>query len=129
MCLQTTWEKPKKAEKDIIVYKIVELTNRGIKAPYNDFIYEPYKLYKTKMKLTDDFCPFDTIAQIARDNCNEKLYNIGQGFHSAKYKKRLGWVDERTQFIVKCIIPKGSLYYKGLTNLMVSNQIIITLEV
>lgn len=122
-------EKPKKARKDTIVYKILQLENEGIIAPCNYFVYEPYKLYKTEMRLTNSSSAFDDIAQHAMESCNKKLYSIGKGFHSAKYKKRLGQsLYNEDQFIVKCIIPKGSLYYTGLTNLIVSNQIIVTLE-
>lgn len=135
MCLQTTWKKPKIAEKDIICYK--EMIRLGDKenvvfgAYFIEFNYVPNKLYKTTMKKSDDSGSYDTVAGYLKNKYLEEgytLYNIGQGFHSTKKASRISLCTSNS-VIVRCIIPKGAKYYEGLSDLLVSNQIIVTNKV
>ena len=128
MCLQTNWKEPKVAEKDILVYKLFEKGNEKIvQSPYNYFNYTINKLYKTKIEETDDTSSFDEVAQMYLKNISRNgVKSIGRGFHSIKSKKRVIDSGETEYICLKCIIPKGSLYYRGFTDLLVSNQIIIT---
>lgn len=134
MCLQTTWKLPKEAKKDIIVYKCFSnnlWNSHKIVSPFNNFEYITDKVYKTTMKETNDDSYFDDEAGIAKkeyEKINGTLKNIGEGFHSAKTLERL--IDDTyTYRIFECIIPKGSLYYEGLTDLLASNQIIVKNEI
>lgn len=96
-------DKPKIAQKDIVCYKVgcINYTNNTHTSVYMDFVYEINKLYKIKHWRTKD------------------VKEIEIGFHSMAKKPlcRYG--------IVKCIIPKGSKYYRS-KGLYVSNQIIVT---
>ena len=131
--------KPEIADKDIIVYKSLHYDLTTI---HQYFQYEYNKLYQTDIKLcpnnNDDAVPYDNKEIIAIANCFNKIkeythwsmlrelnkiYFIGQGFHSCKTLNR---TDREYYPIFKCIIPKGSEYYTGIdSELLVSNQIII----
>jgi len=138
MCLITEQKKPKVADKDIVCYKAGGYNKQknifwGI---YYCFEYELSKLYKTKLKESTDCFYYDSEA-IEQYGLNpfhfrpgklmeelKKRYNIiGSGFHSAESLDRLK--REGRSEKAKCIIPKGSLYYKDKTGLLVSNQIIV----
>lgn len=135
MCLQTTWKKPRKVLKDKIVYKLLEkIDDKAYKSPYNHFEYTLKKRYTTKMQETTDDSSFDDIALDARDdyyteNEGKGLISIAQGFHSAKSIKRLTKEGLFGKLICKCKIPKGAEYYYGLSDLYVSNKIIVLEEV
>lgn len=128
MCLQTTWKKPKIAEEDIVVYKILEELYSCLQSPFSYYIWNLNKLYETEIQFTDDDSCFDDIAVDAKEKCIEDIKSIGQGFHSALTIERLNDVSGQEEFnyaVFKCIIPKGSEYYIGLSDLVVSNRIII----
>lgn len=128
MCLLTTWKNPRTANKNITVYKMME--KGKLNPPFNDFEYQLKKLYKTALKETDDTSSFDDYDDEARDdatrtNAKRKIISIGPGFHSSLTIKRFQ-KDSSNKYhydIYKCVIPKGSLYYKGFTDLIVSNKI------
>jgi hypothetical protein len=121
------------AEEDIIVYKLMcEANSVTVKSPYLHYEYIFNKLYKTIIKETDDFCYFDTIDEYYYQNLNEdvELKSLSEGFHSALTINRLLNINGTTDYpIYKCIIPKGSVYFKDETGLIISNQIIITKEI
>lgn len=140
MCLQTRWKIPEIAEKDILTYKEIEMVlnedNDGeineieYRSPFQNFYYIPGKVYKTDMVTSSDGSPYDTLAQNAMNNFPScQLISIGPGFHSCLTRERLIKAQgpfgnlRLERFIFLCVIPKGSLYYKGLTDLIVSNQI------
>jgi hypothetical protein len=128
MCLQTIWKEPKIAEEDIVVYKILNIGNDRITSPYRYFTWNLDTVYETEIKETTDYTCFDDKAKTEYNICSEEVKSIGRGFHSALNKKRLSedreeWTNE--EVIFKCIIPKGSEYYIGLSDLVVSNRIII----
>lgn len=134
MCLQTTWTEPKIAKEDLIVYKLLKKIDDSdffhpeydYRAAFmTDFLYKSNKLYETKIYATLDNTAFDTLAMNARnEHTGSRLNSIGKGFHSAWNIERLTDLSE-DEVIVKCIIPKGAEFYIGLTDLLVSNQIII----
>lgn len=98
MCLYTKWKKPKKAKKDIIVYKILR---ENYISPYRGFSYNLGIKYDTDMDFFTD--PYD-----------DGLY-IDVGFHAFTSKRALLKSNLKKYFstgiVFKCIIPKGSSYY------------------
>lgn len=130
MCLSTLQKKPKIAEKDIICYKIMYPLNNGIyRSIYYQMNYKLNTLYKTSMKRSLLTNCYDFKASVDTDNYPKKSVRyIGQGFHSAKTRKRLGDIWDSAR-LLKCIIPKGAKYYEGISDLLVSDQIILMREV
>ena len=132
MCLQTTWKRAKTAKEDIIVYKLFE--QGSLTSSHQYFSYVANQLYETKMTTTEDNTSLDTQAgaEGARAQLEGiKFRSVEEGFHSAKYPSRFNNKadDVYDGDVVKCIIPKGSKYYEGFTDLLVSNKIIVTGEV
>lgn len=113
MCLSTKWKKPKKAERNIIVYKILD---KDCISPYRGFIYNLGVKYNTDMKSCED---------IFTDN----IY-VDDGFHAFTSKRALLksyiYEDSISTVAFKCIIPKGSSYYiSSCKKQIVSDSIII----
>jgi len=130
MCLQTTWKKSKIAKKDIVVYKVLRKGTFVIKSPYNNFYWELEKEYFTDIIKTEDITAYDVESQeklweLKTEKGCDSFISIGPGFHSALNKNRLSINKHNEECLFKCIIPKGSEYYIGLTDLVVSNRIII----
>ena len=107
---------------DIIVYKVVAITNNKMHAFWQPFRYKYNKLYKLSKRLR--------IYKLF--SCN--LYTI-EGFYSfnnlqdaellkLKYINSSSYVTK----VVKCILPKGTEYYTS-NNVIVSNQIKIIEDV
>ena len=109
MCLTTFTKYPSKATKDIVCYKYL-IKKKGIKglmSPFTGFRWEVRKEYTA-----------DRSAPRFVSN------NIKDGyFHSYEYKDSAEFEAEiftntrcgvAEYHIVKCIIPKGSRYYKGI---------------
>ena len=109
MCLYTEWKKPKKAENDIIVYKILD---KNCVSPYRDFKYNLGVKYDTGM-----------------NSCNSQFTNglyINVGFHAFTSKRALLKSSLKSGVAFKCIIPKGSSYYiSSCKKEIVSDSIII----
>ena len=118
-------EEPDKriAKEDKIVYKVF------IKTPdiKSVFRMEPYKrntLYETKFEIAAGFVD------------DRKVIFIGTGFHSFEtFTGACKLISTRSYHkcgiplvIVKCIIPKGSIYYINSEMVVVSNKIIVTNE-
>lgn len=112
MCLYTEWKKPKKAEKDIIVYKILD---KDCVSPYRGFVYNLGVKYDTDMEsLGSRFV-----------GCY-----IYAGFHAFTSKRALLKSSRRKELksvvAFECIIPKGSSYYiSSCKKEIVSDSIII----
>lgn len=87
-------EKIKKAEKDIVCYKLIHKKGRFYKSIYQGFIYEPGECYY-------------------ENNMKKNYMNcIHEGFHS--YKTYSKAEHENNIFgveIIRCIIPEGAKYY------------------
>jgi len=132
MCLITDIKTEFIAEEDMTVYKMLRETENPsiVSSIFQSFYYDLDRLYTTEIKKSKDFCPYDEKdveylkSKYSFDwtlSINE-LMSIGQGFHSALDKKR--FMDD-SHPVFECTIPKGSIFYKNATGLIVSNQIII----
>ena len=131
MCLQTKQREPKIAEEDIIVYKLLVETNKEneLKSPYTEFFYTTGEEYTTEIKPSNDDSYLDNEASYyQQEDDRDEYYGIGEGFHSAISAKRLSRLIQWKSKVYECIIPKGSEYYIGFSDLLVSNKIIVTGE-
>lgn len=124
---------PKYATEDIICYKVLckDIFNEYY-SPYKFFKYELNKQVSSNFSFTVSspvsFSPqkeYDSLKFFRNFNC------IRQGLHSCKYLS--GALGYSSRFIgacvMKCTIPKGSWYYEGTNNELVSDNIIINREV
>lgn len=149
MCMITHWKKPKLAKKDITCYKLVQDTviNHGnqtvIISGVLSHSYILGEIYKVHDEDCFNYCyPTRYYRVSVWDSVSRSVYNlpsrfdidyaerkglkvISIGFHSAEQAKRYKYNILRKRILVRCIIPKGSLYYKSKDGLIVSNQIII----
>lgn len=108
MCWKSTELDKNVAEHDITVYKIVLPNTRGIKSLFYKFWYLFNVTYRgtLNIKLVDS------------------EYCITEGFHSYKTKSQVLFVNQfYFKKIVKCILPKGTIYYINNNDEIVSNQI------
>ena len=108
----------KVAKKDIICYKIFDLTPRGkLISPCRAMRYDfNTHYYQTGVKFTFNINFF-----------NSRIY-IERGLHSFKRKDSCSVYDNSA--LVKCIIPKESLYLmSSLEEHIVSDNLIITNEI
>ena len=128
MCLITNWKSPRMAKKDIVVFKNFDCEfEDGLLSPYQGHVYQRYELNITNMVADNKFSTYMGYAVLnAYPDCteyNNPYTHVHEGFHAytnLDYSRRYS-----TGLTTKCIIPKGSLYYKDKTGLIVSNQIII----
>lgn len=116
MCLTVKlYQKPRKAKTDIEVYKLVEENDGNLVSFFQE---TPVKLGETYE------------SELIKVGCS-----IHIGLHS--YAALDNAIDDaglssHTTHVVKCIIPKGALYYKGLFASDIayaSNKIIYTKEI
>lgn len=139
MCLITEMLEPQLAEEDIIVYKTLRKQKDGLRSCHTDFLYKLHVLYSVdKMDLEEedeeDFSVFDFRVMWeyrpgARRSIQPPIISVKTGFHSFTTKWRAKGSMEGLPFgdiiMVRCRVPKGSLYYRDTTNLMVSDKIIL----
>ena len=110
MCLKVTEKsKKRKATKDIVCYKIVKLVDDVILTPYWDAEVVIGNTY------TSD---------IVHDEIHNLVYQALHSFatiNGAKLERQ--WQNNFHYFtaIVKCTIPKGARYIKGLYDTTISN--------
>ena len=122
MCLYTKQIKPKVAEKDIVVYKVLD-HNMG--SPYYGLLY-PLNEKRTSILKRYDW---------KWEEKGYKIYDVEEGLHAftkrlAAYVKQyyLNQPDRNnlaTYSVYKAIIPKGSKYYIGLDNDIASDALIV----
>jgi hypothetical protein len=136
MCLITKQKKPFIAEEDITVYKVLE---DGLKSPFNRYNYKLGSVNKTKIRESYEWCCFDDVdtafldenhpgwKEDSRNRSGLRCY--GHGYHSATTKERLKSIVQYYGRIYKCIIPAGSKYYLGNTDLCVSDMLIVVRKV
>jgi hypothetical protein len=123
MCLYSRQAKPLKAKKDIIVYKALhqqrgrteiisiggrrfEATELTLNARVKHFQYELNKKYTTTLGRVDSYY-----------FCTSKPGSkIEQGFHSYKALRTCKSREGSSSTFVKCVIPKGTLYFEGSNN-------------
>lgn len=129
---------PKYATTDIICYKVLRKELFG--ESFHDIYYSPYKFFKYKLNKrvssnfsftlsTSTYFPpqieYTTLKSVRNFNC------VTQGLHSFKHLSAA--IDHNMRFIggvvTECIIPKGSWYYEGTENELVSDNIIINREI
>lgn len=115
------------ADKDLVSYKVV---NSNLKSQYYNFQYEIGKTYNKVW--SKDFVKY----------CEEKDTIEGNAFHSSLNKNYAIWLYGENshyhpidghqipqlgveQILLKCIIPAGTIYFKGFLNEIASEKIII----
>ena len=105
------------AKEDIVVYKVALLKETGIESLFQRFHYKLGCVYK-----------MPELILLSQD-----CYRVKEGFHSYNtYKDAFQlclscgftWILGATYYVLKCIIPKGSKYYKNAKEI-VSDTIII----
>lgn len=114
--------KPKKARKDIVVYKVLRKTALCdyLYSPVRDFRYDLNKLYKVDSLDIHYDCPGSTFIKVER------------GLHAYSTLKRAkDKFDTAYPYyrVYQAIIPKGSLYIEGEDEEIVSNQLIVQKEI
>lgn len=109
--------KPKKAKEDIVVYKLLAVTSLGrLVPPYRDYMeYRLGELYKSEL----DVYP----------NISSRFFHVEKGLHSfTDLKEPLRRVRDCTwqkMAVYTAVIPKGSKYYVGTCDEIVSDQLIV----
>lgn len=125
---------PKYATKDIICYKVLRKNNQNeYFSPCAHFIYELNKrvssIFSFTLSTSTCFPPqkeYTVLKSLTNFNC------VTQGLHSfnclpAAIRFRDCFVEGG--IVMKCTIPKGSWYYEGIQDELVSDNIIINREV
>jgi hypothetical protein len=118
---------PKIATKNIIVYKLLNVTNGEYKSPYFKMIYKPEDIIETN-KFT-----------FVVDNLStgEHRLLINQGIHSYEKKnclsvslRKLIWENcsNNNGTLIKCVIPKGTPYFINAVGEVVSLKLIMPTE-
>ena len=136
MCLTRSNTKigPKYATQDIVCYKVLYKIDKEDDVYYSPFVNFMYKLNK---RVSSNFgfrcCTLPPSPQ-EEYIFLKKIRNfefIHQGLHSFKYLIDAYKLNNPTlgDVVMKCIIPKGSWYYDGVDNTLVSDNIIIIEEV
>ena len=145
MCLITNQQEPKVLKKDLIVYKkVIEKITKPLtfSSSIQFFEWIPGVIYKSKLRKVpkhkrNECLGFDDIVYNAYykreygDYFNyifksKKTIAIDLGFHAALSRKRLEINYFTTnKNIYKFLIPKGSLYYKDSTGLIVADTMMM----
>lgn len=120
MCLYTTWRRGRIAKRNIQCYKIIAYsfndnrTNHG----YNLGISNDMYIHFFTPFVGKDTCAGDTIFSVSLDNVSystaEKRKVDQQGVHAYERKRdALKLICGAQEIVVKAIIPKGAIYWKG----------------
>ena len=129
---------PKYATQDIVCYKVLYKGLYG--KTFNGIYYSPYKFFKYKLneRVSSDF-DFASLPLIKMSPQKEYKFlriltyfrQVNKGLHSFKYLIDAHKLNNRFigGTVMKCIIPKGSWYYEGIGDELVSDNIIIIEEV
>ena len=113
------------ANRDKVVYKVFIKSREGeLKSAFREMPYKRNTLYETKFEIAAGFVE------------DRKVIFIGAGFHSFEtFTGACKLISTRSYHkcgiplvIIKCIIPKGSIYYINSEMVVVSNKIIVTNE-
>ena len=98
----------KVAEEDIVCYKVVRRYEPEIKSRwitlYTDFIYEQGELYEEKFS-DSLLCSLDRQSWL--EACVYHSYSDLRGLDI----NEISWLYAHQAVLVKCIIPKGSIYW------------------
>lgn len=129
MCFYTTVESsPLVAHRDMVCYKILDY---NMCSWIKGFKYTMNKVYKTELGTLEEEGPnYIYFTSLDKKIINKHTYCISSGFHSYQRNTKqlsrayhIGWL--RIPYIYKCIIPKGSFYYRNQFGEYVSDQIMI----
>lgn len=131
MCWTST-EKPVRqiAQKDVICYKILVLFRDGrLVSPYFRYEYKCHKINDEIALNIDTTYAFDKVFCVDLFK-KINLYTCRQGYHSYSSLDDAKKVYNSSFYengvcVFKCIIPKGSVYYKNERGEIVSSNIII----
>lgn len=113
MCLYTRQICPIRARRDIEVYKVLryDRATGGIITPYVNF--------PVLTKTID-------VSEEPMEQGGYFTHTIAKGMvHSYNYLPTLEGCFYQTGFVVKAIIPKGTLYYRGFNNDCASKKLIL----
>lgn len=127
MCLHTLQQKPKVAEKDIPIFKVLHFSpDKGLYSPIQRFSYVLGQIYTTEMTYGSEgkFANHEEWKWVDGLSFEKKkdLIVIAEGFHAYTDKNFLPKVFF-AYIVAKGIVPKGSLYYENHLGLIVSNTI------
>lgn len=93
---------------DITVYKVVISNTSSVMSLFRGFEYRFNKTYKESFIIRS----------------YDSMYIITKGFHSYRTKSQVLYENQfYCMEIVKCILPKGTIYYINNFDEIVSNQI------
>ena len=113
MCLYTNESKAVEIDKDIVCYKTVFLDEKtmAIMSAIKYFAYNMGETYNEKnwWGLAEDL-------QVSSHEFLKLKYEVNIGFHSfKKYWDAYGAKHGSCEYILKCVIPKGSMVFTGKT--------------
>ena len=115
MCLTATHKKAKIAKEDIHCYKVFVVRNTHLISPY-----QKYRWYINKLI---------TIPKFGIINYSNGTKDVHEGLHAytktGLYLNIILFANSNAK-VYNCIIPKGSKYYLGENEDIVSNQMIVT---
>lgn len=149
MCLYSKQILPRRAKKDIIVYKeLIDDILLGIMTPYRRFKIKPEdfgkvletKGYKCVQRMHSPICPRFAIS-LGYFHCYKTfpiwlVESIGDGYRavSVQYHSLLSgrWSFRKPNqllgglhILVECTIPKGSQYWVGINDTICSDKLIL----
>ena len=111
MCL-TNIKKPKVAEEEIITYKVLCISNGIISTPFYQHFVDLGQEYSKP-----EWCD-DEIETATEDEIDGLVFHVFANEDGAKEMalkfNSLAGVGRRRYFVVKTIIPKGSIYVEGI---------------
>lgn len=115
MCLYTKQTEPKIAEEDIICYKFYRRYNEILISPYQGFMAPEIGIV-ANTELGKSYRSTDNGSYI---HSFLGFKRVDKGFHSFKTLEEIkhevnGYWNNLGLVIFKCIIPRGSSYYKGI---------------
>lgn len=130
MCFYTTVANPPSvAHRDMVCYKVLD---ENMCSWIQGFEYTINKVYKTELETLheDSWSSNIYFTSLNKRIYYKNVYRISRGFHSyQRNTKQIGRIYiaryHRIPCVFRCIIPKGSLYYKNQWGEYVSDQIVI----
>jgi len=105
MCINLTQRSPKIAKEDIVAYKVLEVQSDFIFTPYRYMPITFNKLYTDTKQERQDF-----------NRITSGIYHLFSSIEDATLLKKYAeknYSKESKFIIVKAIIPKGTKYYIG----------------
>lgn len=128
MCFCTTVESsPLVAHRDMVCYKVLD---QNMCSWIQGFKYNINTVYKTELGVLEGEINNIFFSSLNKRIYSKNVYCIYKGFHS--YQRNTKQISKvyvarytRIPCIYKCIIPKGSLYYRNQFGEYVSDQIMI----